>query len=93
MTAWTRFFDMYSGGGNKLPPDVIWVESKESEAAQIFEDMFDRDPNNVTCYCCGPDYTYYEDEFDPGPDDWVVSATDICNFKTDGSMPECWSDQ
>ena len=62
---WTRFFDMSSGGKEKLEHTVIWIEAKERKAVWIFESMFNRSPLNVTCKCCGPDYSI--DEFESGP--------------------------
>lgn len=81
---WTRFFDMSSGGREKLPFGVIWVEAPEAKAARIFEDMTGRDPDNVTCACCGPDYSFYEAEFKPKDGDALVSAADIEAFRTHG---------
>lgn len=81
---WTRFFDMSSGGYEKLPFTTIWVEAPEAEAARIFEDMTGRDPENVTCACCGSDYTFYEAEFKPKAGDALVSAADIEAFRTQG---------
>lgn len=55
---WTRFMDMHSGGDTKVPPyEFIYIEADEGEAMQIFEKLFHRDPYNVTCDCCGEDYS------------------------------------
>jgi hypothetical protein len=56
---WVRFMDMHSGGNLKLPPyQYIYIET-DSEAAAIakFTSKFGRDPYNVTCDCCGEDYS------------------------------------
>lgn len=54
---WTRFMDMASGGGCKVPPYTkILVELPEAEARAWFEHRFARSPDNVTCECCGEDY-------------------------------------
>lgn len=59
----TRFFDMHSGGGTKIPPyDYIYIEAPLEEAVQIFSEKFGRNPYNVTCSCCGEDYSIDESE-------------------------------
>lgn len=58
--AWTTFWDMHSGGGSKLDHDIFFIEAPEQVARAVFEDLFDRDPDHVTCDCCGPDYSVYE---------------------------------
>lgn len=59
---WTCFFDMSSGGGEKLPWGIIYIEAPEHEAIEIFKNRFDYDPNNVTCDCCGLDFSITEHE-------------------------------
>lgn len=59
---WTRFFDMHSGGGQKLDWSHIYVDLPEKEAKRYFEDKFGRDPELVTCECCGEDYSISESE-------------------------------
>lgn len=59
---WTKFFDMSSGGGTKVfidgkGKDYIFIELPEADAISYFEQRFGRDPNNVTCNCCGEDYS------------------------------------
>lgn len=54
---------MHSGGGTKLYVDgvgkeKIYVELPEEAAVAFFTEKF-RDPDNVTCNCCGPDYSYH----------------------------------
>lgn len=61
-TKWTRFFDMSSGGGEKLDWTTIVIQMPEEEAVAHFEVHFGRNPHNVTCDCCGPDYSIYECE-------------------------------
>lgn len=57
----TRFMDMHSGGRTKLPPyEYIYIEAPEKEARIIFQNRFDRDPDHVTCQCCGNDYSVSE---------------------------------
>lgn len=58
---WTRFWDMSSGGSTKIEPyDFIFIEAPQKEAEEIFQDRFNRDPYNVTCECCGSDYSISE---------------------------------
>ena len=59
--SWTRFFDMHSGGRTKLPPyEYIYIEAPKKEAISVFYSRFKRNPNNVTCHCCGEDYSIRE---------------------------------
>jgi hypothetical protein len=57
---WTRFFDMDSGGGQKEQWKNIYIEAPEKEAVSVFHTRFGHDPNNVTCNCCGEDYSIAE---------------------------------
>ena len=59
---WTHFYDMRSGGGQKLKWPHIFIEASEAEAALIFYNRFARNPYCVTCTCCGPDYFLREHE-------------------------------
>lgn len=59
---WTKFFDLHSGGGRKTDWDLIVIEAPEDEARRLFKDRTGRDPDNVTCSCCGSDYSVYEVE-------------------------------
>ena len=61
---WTRFMDMHSGGGAKLDYENILIHAPERRAREIFEEYFERDSNNVTCECCGEDYSVSEDTYD-----------------------------
>ena len=56
----TRFMDMHSGGKLKTPFTHIYVDAQLDKALNIFKDTFERDPNNVTCKCCGEDFVYEE---------------------------------
>lgn len=49
--------DMHSGGRRKLDWSHIYIEAPEEEAKIIFYNIFDRNPDNVTCSCCGCDYS------------------------------------
>lgn len=58
---WTQFMDMHSGGGLKVPPyEYIYIEAPEEKAIEIFEKKFNRNPFNITCSCCGEDYSTNE---------------------------------
>ena len=54
---WVRFWDMHSGGSRKLSHDLIFIEAPETEAKSVFFSRFGRNPERVTCTCCGPDYS------------------------------------
>jgi hypothetical protein len=54
---WTQFWDMHSGGRQKLEWARIYIEAPQDEAAVIFQNRFGRNPHRVTCTCCGPDYS------------------------------------
>lgn len=56
----TRFMDMHSGGKLKTSFTHIYVDAPLDEALAIFKDTFKRDPDNVTCECCGEDFVYEE---------------------------------
>jgi len=56
----TRFMDMHSGGKLKTPFTHIYVDAPLDKAIDIFKDTFKRDPDNVTCKCCGEDFVYEE---------------------------------
>lgn len=58
--AWTLFWDMHSGGDTKLEWDKIYIESPEDIAVRVFAAKFDRQADNVTCPCCGDDYSVQE---------------------------------
>lgn len=60
---WTKLIDKYSGGGIKVPPyEEIYIQASRKDAIVIFYNMFGRNPNNVTCDCCGEDYSVSEFE-------------------------------
>lgn len=63
MKKYTLFWDMHSGGDRKLSHALILLETdKDVDACEAFENHFGRDPYNVTCDCCGDDYSISEDE-------------------------------
>lgn len=78
---WTRFYDMCSGGDQKLQAEIIWVEAGEVEASEVFERVFQRDPFNVTCECCGADYSVSECESpDISVGDFVITRENIAQL-------------
>lgn len=56
----THFWDMHSGGGQKLSHPHIFIEAPYAEAKSVFFAKFGRDPSQVTCTCCGEDYSIHE---------------------------------
>jgi hypothetical protein len=76
--AWFHFSDMHSGGGVKMAPfESIYVEAANEETAKrVFEDHTGRDPDNVTCECCGGDYWIMECEApEPAPHRLIIAAS------------------
>lgn len=59
---YTRFYDMHSGGGQKTDYATIYIEAAEEDAKNIFLGRFHRNPDQVTCNCCGEDFAYWEVE-------------------------------
>lgn len=41
---------------------VIYIEASEETAKRVFAAKFDRQADNVSCYCCGSDYSVTESE-------------------------------
>jgi hypothetical protein len=58
----TRFMDMHSGGKLKTPFTQIYIDEPLKKALFIFKNKFKRDPDNITCKCCGEDFVYEEHE-------------------------------
>ena len=56
----TRFMDMHSGGYLKTPYTHIYIDELIGEAIRTFKEIFKRDPDNITCDCCGEDFVYEE---------------------------------
>ena len=59
---WTKFMDTHSGGDKKENWENIYIEAPKEEAKVIFYNRFGHNPDRVTCTCCGPDYSIYEEE-------------------------------
>lgn len=58
---WTHFNDMHSGGGTKVENyEHIYIEADRETAIKVFYNRFGRNPNRVTCTCCGEDYSINE---------------------------------
>lgn len=64
MAKWTSFFDMCSGGSRKTEYDVILIEAGENLARMYFRELTGRDPDFVTCTCCGSDFSIHETDGD-----------------------------
>lgn len=54
---WTEFMDMCSGGDQKQAFAYLYIEAGKHDAMRVFRNRFGRDPNRITCHCCGEDYT------------------------------------
>mgnify|MGYP003526339195 CR=1 FL=1 len=83
---YTIFYDMSSGGSEKESFSKLAVKLPEKEAREWFEKTYNRDPDNVTCECCGEDYAVYEKTHTDGAD-LVVENPSGCNEKADRSEP------
>lgn len=59
---WTHFWDMHSGGDQKLTWAHVFIEAEQDRAIKLFMEAFGRDPENETCNCCGEDYSISEGE-------------------------------
>lgn len=59
---WTYFYDLHSGGFQKLAYQLIVIEASKPRAMRLFRRWFGRNPENVTCSCCGEDYSVDECE-------------------------------
>lgn len=58
---WYSFRDMHSGGTQKSKHDMYLIEAEsELSAVTVFRNETGRDPNHVTCGCCGEDYSIIE---------------------------------
>ncbi len=60
---WTRFYDMHSGGDAKMPFSCVYIEAEEDTAVAAFKRIFGHNPANVTCTCCGADFSVWEMDF------------------------------
>jgi len=65
---WTQFYDMHSGGSKKLDWETIYIETSKNIAEEYFEVKFGRSPFNISCDCCGPDYSVSECDPNSGSD-------------------------
>jgi hypothetical protein len=76
---WTKFFDMSSGGSEKTDWTTIYIELPEDEATEYFENRFGTNPHNVTCSCCGSDFSVYEVDEEPteGSGTLIIREADI----------------
>jgi len=87
-STWTRFFDMSSGGFEKTNYAIIWIEAPEEQATRVFENVFDIHPFNITCACCGSDFSvdvYYDTEA-MREGDAIISKEDVVNIESGFSL-------
>lgn len=55
---WYRFSDLHSGGFAKTKYHKVYIEAPDdNDAEQLFTQVMGRNPHNVTCTCCGVDYS------------------------------------
>lgn len=67
---WTHFYDMASGGGRKLQWQHIFIEAPLNQAKSVFYSRLGRNPDRVTCTCCGSDYSTDEDSLEELTEYW-----------------------
>ena len=80
----TRFFDMSSGGTEKEDFCTLYVELPEDEAVEWFEEKYGHSPYNVTCECCGQDYSFHEvgDNPDMKDADLIIRKEELTTAST-----------
>lgn len=80
----TRFFDMSSGGSEKEDFCTLYVELHENDAIEWFENKYGHSPYNVTCTCCGSDYSVCEVGENPNMDDadLIIRKEDLTTAST-----------
>src|SRR5688500_13034581 len=60
---WTKFWDMHGGGTTKVKPfDKIYIETAEDEAKVVFFNPLGVNPEQISCGCCGEDYSIDDGE-------------------------------
>jgi hypothetical protein len=59
---WTHFWDMHSGGKIKTAWAHIYIEAPIEQARGIFYQMFGRNPDYISCSCCGSDFSVSESD-------------------------------
>ncbi len=77
---YTEFYDLGSGGYEKLRASRIYIEAPKKEAVELFKKIFGRDPYGRPCDCCGSDYYVSETEVTPLVSDCFISKGDIDRF-------------
>ncbi len=57
--SFVQFHDMHGGGSLKIKPfGFIYIEADSKEEAKIiFYNRFNRNPEKISCACCGEDYS------------------------------------
>lgn len=85
---WTHFWDMSSGGDQKLDFHHCFIEAPKSEAKTIFYNRFGRNPDRVTCTCCGSDYSISEYPTIDEATEYHRSSRAIFGPKTDLTVQE-----
>lgn len=90
----THFWDMHSGGSQKLDWDKIVIEAPQAEAEIVFYNRFNRNPNRVTCSCCGSDYSISEfdslaeaENYQKGNSLLVIKSDEIKDSERVGDVP------
>lgn len=59
---WTIFYDMSSQGIQTTDYKVIIIRGGKDEATKHFIDVFNENPNDVRCECCGENFNIHTEE-------------------------------
>ena len=85
--AWTLFWDMHSGGDQKEPQDLIFIEAPKKEAESIFFAKFEHNPHRVTCTCCGEDYAIHESPTFEEATEWHRKQANVLDLEKFSRRP------
>lgn len=101
--AWTLFTDIWAGGCAKEPWDSIFIQAPTPIACRVFEHVFEHNPRNSTCTCCGEDYfigaaeefvynnALFIKEADILPE-WTKPLNDVYTVKSPDFVTITWED-
>lgn len=59
---WTKVYVNNPRGVRPLPFHWVYIQANETLARAIFEDRFKMSPDQVTCPCCGSDFSLFEED-------------------------------
>ena len=83
--------DRFSHESDDEPINYIYIEAPKDEAKLVFYNRFKRNPERVSCTCCGEDYYISESETLEQPTErhsLVIFAAEIKASERKGEVPE-----